>query len=324
MTKAEIHIEIRVLLNEAIENFFLDSEIDNWIDQAAIDISIKTGCYEQTHEFETVDTTIEYDEPTGCIKIHFCTKDGSKWVEHFDDTYWSTSGYQNEWDGTKWQLYVPANGAQQRSLTPIGTWAQNYRPSHIRVTYTGVALDGFMVWDTEQNVIAGAVDNGYESGELLDITFGSYDIGWLTFVMPPEFLYVTGIEFYEPGFEYKGFIKGHPRLAGHVGDAISGEPCAWYHDHSKIGLVPVSNGIYPGKAYYSKVTDDITELPVQYQPYAILYGLYKGLLKDKQWNGAKLIEIIYLNNLLFHRQDLQERQLDSKEMFKLPDRLLKE
>ena len=322
MTKADILIEIRVLLNELTEGFFLDSEINNWIDQSAVDISTKTGCYEQTHTFETEDGTMEYDEPSGCIKTHFCTKDGCKRVERFDNTYWSTSGSQNQWTGTRWQLYVVQNGSQQRSISPIGTWAQNYRPSRIRVTYTGVALDGLMLWDTEQTVIAGALDNAFESGDSLDITWDGHDIGWITAVMPPEYLYITNIEFYEPGFEYKGFIKAHPRLAGHVGDAISGEPCAWYHDHNKIGLVPVANDVYPAKAYYSKITDDITDLPVQYQPYAILYGLHKGLLKDKQRNSAKLIEIIYLNNLLFHRQDLCERQLDSKEMFKLPNRLL--
>jgi len=114
---------------------------------------------------------------------------------YFDNTYWSTSGLNNEWDGTKWQLYVVQNGSQQRSLAVSGTWYQDFRPGYIAVDYTGVALDGLMLWDSDQNVIAGAVDSGYESGTELAITFGSLNIGWLTFVMPPEYLYCTDINF---------------------------------------------------------------------------------------------------------------------------------
>ena len=201
MTKANIHTEIRVLLNEVATGFFLDTQIDNWIDQAAIDISSKALCYEASGEITLVQGQLDYAVPTDCIKVVACQ------------------------------------------------------------------------------------------------------------------------------FANKGLMRIYPWQIGHISDTIAGPPQFYYDFATKIGIWPLCDTASNGKkvtVLFSKKTDDITKIVDQYQPYGILYGLYRGLIKDSKYGNANNILTRYLNNLLFHRQDLQEREVDSWEMMKIPDRIVRE
>ena len=68
LVKVTIHTKARALLNEIIEGFWLNTEIDGWIDDAALDISAKTYCYEVSASVTLATTTQLYSLPADCIK----------------------------------------------------------------------------------------------------------------------------------------------------------------------------------------------------------------------------------------------------------------
>lgn len=63
LSAAEIRTEVRALLNETTAAFWSDTEIDNWVSQAAIQIS-SVGAVESTATVTLVASTIEYAIPT--------------------------------------------------------------------------------------------------------------------------------------------------------------------------------------------------------------------------------------------------------------------
>jgi len=69
-TKAYLLTTIRALLNETTADKWTDEQIENWINEAAIDISTKSLAYEKTHSFATTQNVLEYDEPDECVKVH--------------------------------------------------------------------------------------------------------------------------------------------------------------------------------------------------------------------------------------------------------------
>lgn len=199
LSKANIRTEIRTLLHEAAAGFFVNTQIDNWIDQAAVDISSKTLCYEASDEITLAEKYLEYSIPSGCIKVVTCQLDK------------------------------------------------------------------------------------------------------------------------------KGLVRIYPRHMGHISDTIAGPPGFYYEFAAHIGFWPVCDAANNGKkvtVLSSKQTNVITNIVDQYRPYAILYGLYRGLLKDKKYASASNIISVYLDKLLFHRQDLQERPPESWDMMKLAQRIL--
>ena len=81
----------------------------------------------------------------------------ARWAEKFDDNYWEIAddiGY-GSWDAvnSEWDSeLVPT--VQYITLKDIGTWATNFRPSKIRVTFTGVAGIAIVLMDEDENIIA--------------------------------------------------------------------------------------------------------------------------------------------------------------------------
>lgn len=69
---AYIRATVRALLNEYSSVQWTDDQLNKWIQEAAIDISTKTLGYETSDFVFTAANTLEYDEPTGCIKVHAC------------------------------------------------------------------------------------------------------------------------------------------------------------------------------------------------------------------------------------------------------------
>lgn len=68
LVKATIHSKARTLLNEAIAGYWLDSEINGWIDDAATDISTKTYCYEISAPITLLTSQQLYTLPDECLK----------------------------------------------------------------------------------------------------------------------------------------------------------------------------------------------------------------------------------------------------------------
>lgn len=197
MSVADAKIEIRAILNEPSPVFWSDAELENWLEQATIDISSKTLCLETSDTVTLVSGQLEYTEPTGCIKVY---------AAHFDDT---------------------------------------------------------------------------------------------------------------------GLLKIHPRQIAHTTEVETGAPQYYYHFAGKVGLYPICDAGHAGEdvtVFFSKESSTFTDLPNEYQPYAILFAVARAKLKDLKFAQSAQIMGQYLNALLFHRQDLYERGVDSKDMLKIPDR----
>lgn len=69
LVEATLRTNIRYLLKESAAGYFADAEINAWIADAAADISAKTLCYEVVGEITLAAGTLEYTEPTGCLKV---------------------------------------------------------------------------------------------------------------------------------------------------------------------------------------------------------------------------------------------------------------
>jgi hypothetical protein len=81
LAEATLRTNIRYLLKESTAGYFADVELNAWIADAATDISAKTLCFETGADVTLVAGTLEYSEPTGCLKVaavHFNNKSLTK------------------------------------------------------------------------------------------------------------------------------------------------------------------------------------------------------------------------------------------------------
>jgi len=127
---------------------------------------------------------------------------GYSWVSHFDNSDWQDDGVHIAWNGTAWQV-DKGGSAGNCKLLAIGTWADDYRPSKVRITYTAVfTLYYLRLEDTDgDKSILDFHNDGIDSLEELDLDFSAgLDISRIHFdpqSTHPNSLIVTDIEFYE-------------------------------------------------------------------------------------------------------------------------------
>ncbi len=116
------------------------------------------------------------------------------WTSHFDNTEWDEvapgAGF---WNGTQWE--AEDQGAFWGIIiSDIGAWASGYRPSKMRVTFTGVgSIGSFAVQDDAAGSIGGVA--GYVSLDDIVLTFGANDGFKITAAGPLSVFYITNIEF---------------------------------------------------------------------------------------------------------------------------------
>lgn len=109
-----------------------------------------------------------------------------RWEQHWSD--WTAS--EGSWSGGGWV------GGQYGAIiiNVSGSWAQNYRPTMIRITYTGTLYSGYL-YDTDSSLLCETVGSDPAGNYLFQ--FGNYDIGQLQF--QGDGLTITNIEFYVEG-----------------------------------------------------------------------------------------------------------------------------
>lgn len=78
LDKAYILAAVRDLLDEQSSVKWTDDQLNKWVQEAAMDISIKTLGYEDTDFIITAANTFEYDEPSESIKLHSCILGGGR------------------------------------------------------------------------------------------------------------------------------------------------------------------------------------------------------------------------------------------------------
>lgn len=122
---------------------------------------------------------------------------------------------------------------------------------------------------------------------------------------------------------YKGLMKIHPRAIAHLPDqAASGVPSYYYHFASRIGFFPIpasGQNAHSPIIYFSISEETITNLPYYYQLASIYYAVAMARKKQRMNAEADQFYAMYLNSMNFHRADLYDRGVDSKDMFQIPE-----
>jgi len=98
----------------------------------------------------------------------------SPWKQYFDNNHWYC-GANCTWTGSTWSFVLAF--AFTKGILNVQTahgWASGYRPTKIRVTYTGTSITRLIVRDTDYNEITDPPDSAYASGteRALDFTPG--------------------------------------------------------------------------------------------------------------------------------------------------------
>jgi len=134
---------------------------------------------------------------------------------------------------------------------------------------------------------------------------------------------VDAIKIHAVIYDEKGLMKIDPRMIAHITGTASGTPAYWYDWGGSIGFWPVPDSDCNGTSadlYFSEETDDVTEIPDEFQLDLPLYAASRGKIKEGKFAQAAQLQQMYLNSVAFHRQNLHERGRDSKDMMKVPDR----
>ena len=123
-------------------------------------------------------------------------------------------------------------------------------------------------------------------------------------------------------------IRINPRSVGFLNPYISGTsvgtPKYWYIYGDKLYIYPTITTIVALEPdfftlYYSAVTQTLTDIFSPLHPLIIDYCLYCAKLKEENQAEAMQFFSKYQNSLMFARQDIFNRGLDSKVGTRLPD-----
>jgi hypothetical protein len=152
------------------------------------------------------------------------------------------------------------------------------------------------------------------------IIYTSGDAGFLADVLEPyAVLYNDGSN------NYKGIIKGHPRMIGNEATNTAGAT-KYYSIHNRklyIWPKPTAAMVTAGATLlmlYAKETDDITVLSDEYQHFPILYAKAMCLYKDRRFQEGNAMMALYSSYTNFERQDKHGREQETLDMFKVKPR----
>ena len=117
------------------------------------------------------------------------------WVDKTSNTYW-TGDANISWVTDHWAYVNTMNVA---FLTPTGGWEEGYRPTHIRLTFSGaevyiLQLHGYNETESGGGSIAGF--GNIDSGVSKEISYIGGDI-WRFYIQIFGSWNITKIEFYE-------------------------------------------------------------------------------------------------------------------------------
>lgn len=152
------------------------------------------------------------------------------------------------------------------------------------------------------------------------IVYSSVDAAFLGDLLEPyAILYNDG------SANYKGIIKGHPRMIGNEATNTAGAT-KYYSIHNRklyIWPKPTAAMVAAGatlSVLYAKETDDITVLNDEYQHFPILYAKAMCLYKDRRYMEGNSMMSLYSSYTNFERQDKHGREQETLDMFKVKPR----
>lgn len=121
--------------------------------------------------------------------------------------------------------------------------------------------------------------------------------------------------------KYKGLIKSNPRKLGNVATFTSGAPKYYSLHNRKLYIWPLTTAAIitaGGKItfLFAKYTEDIADLPDDYQHLPIVYSAAKCKQKDQKFGEANALLSQFYTEIDFERQDKHGREEDTLDMFK--------
>jgi len=116
------------------------------------------------------------------------------------------------------------------------------------------------------------------------------------------------------------------QLRGHNARTLGGDTTpAFYFDHYDgtsfvfyIGPTPSTDETATEvTVYFACRSDDITEIPYEYQPHIFLFAAHKAKLRERQYQEALIYYQMYVNNISFARQDSLIRGVQPIDSFRI-------
>lgn len=112
------------------------------------------------------------------------------------------------------------------------------------------------------------------------------------------------------------------RQFGHVTDGDDTRPSSYAHYAGRLWFYGVPGEQFTFTVLYWVTTNQVDQLPDGYEMLVLLYVLMKARLKEEKYAAAAQLYAIYIQELQFQRQDLQDRQPASKEQLAFADRII--
>jgi hypothetical protein len=118
-------------------------------------------------------------------------------------------------------------------------------------------------------------------------------------------------------------VKVQHKQFGHITADVTGNtPRYWAHFGQRVFFYPVGSGASGTIDLLCHVeSDDVTDIPDAWQPLAIAYAAGKAKQKDGRFLEAQTLFAEVRQILVFLRNDLLERGVDSKQSMTIPTRV---
>lgn len=182
------------------------------------------------------------------------------------------------------------------------------------------ASNGFWT-DTElaKWVRQGTLDLSTKARCVETLTTVNLSEGVSNYVLPVELVGIEAVTYLHSG---QSLVKTRLRQSGYSSSGSDTRPSQYAHFAGQLHVFPVPGvGGLQVNLFYWKQTTNIEELPDTYDNLVQLYALIKARLKEEKYQAAAQLYTIYIRELQFQRNDLQDRQPDSKDMLRMPDHI---
>ena len=126
---------------------------------------------------------------------------------------------------------------------------------------------------------------------------------------------VWGAFYISPDNEYIGLKRIEPSWIADLPFMISGPAKYFYHFADKIGILPLPSAAENTKTvriYFSKMSQDIADLPNQYQELAITYAVSMAYKKEHRFTESNAMYGMYLQKVTALKQELYGVPLEPK------------
>jgi hypothetical protein len=121
----------------------------------------------------------------------------------------------------------------------------------------------------------------------------------------------------------QALAKLRPRQFGDLGAAVTAQdPTSYAQFATSLFVFPRPDSPVTLTLLYWKSSTTWTDLPETYHELALIFIVALAKLKEEKYTVAAQLLDLYVQALQYQRQDLQDRQPDSKEMLRMADRIV--